>query len=156
MVGSAAAPEASQPCGREGQDPAHCEIKWPADVCDRHSHRARLESGRRGSLDFRTPGPDRANAIRDGVLDRQRIKHSTLVADNARVHNLKQRPADWFDRNLLLLEAVWSGVNVLTGSVRITEISTSSRPALDHLGSYIAIRAELVRQKFWRGHMSCE
>src|SRR5262245_24722073 len=60
------------------------------------------------SLDFRTPGPDRANAFRDSVVDRQRIKHPTLVADNARMHHLEQRLTYFFGRNrsglLLLLD----------------------------------------------------
>ena len=42
----------------------------------------------------RAPGTDRTNALRNGVVDRQRIKHTAMVADDARVHHLKQHIAD--------------------------------------------------------------
>src|SRR5262245_28179858 len=44
----------------------------------------------------RAPGTDRTNALRNRVVDRQGIEHATMVADDARVHHLKQRIADLF------------------------------------------------------------
>src|SRR5215467_13234173 len=65
-------------------------------------------AARRCLFDFRTPRPDRPNALRNGVVDRQRVKHLTLVTDDARMHHLNQRIADPFggDRSgeLLLLD----------------------------------------------------
>src|SRR5262245_29606785 len=48
---------------------------------------------------MRTPGADCPNVFPNGVVDRQRIKHVTLMADDAVMLHPKQRFIDYFGRN---------------------------------------------------------
>src|SRR5215467_9901798 len=57
---------------------------------------------------IRAAGPDRLNALSNGVVDRERINHAALVTDDARMHHLVQRITDLVGGNrsgaLLLLD----------------------------------------------------
>src|SRR5262245_19569247 len=39
-------------------------------------------------------GADGANALRNGVVDRQSVKHASIVTDDACIHHLNQRFAE--------------------------------------------------------------